>query len=584
MKKFYLIPLLALLLGSCAKEDITPGNDIESVSKSFLSIKIASPYGATRADNYDDADYEYGTANENNVNSIRFYFFYANGEPTPVMKPTNSDSYVSYVDWYPTENDGEVGDPDGTTVEKIVQTTIGINQPAGAEHPNLVLAVINPPAVLKNYTESLTLSNIKNLVADYWTELHNDNFVITNSVYVDSDKNIISATPISEDNLKPTADDPDLKTLVIYVERVLARIDLELNLINDLRTVTGTDGVSYPIYKVSEQKVNGDETDIYIRFKGWNVSQYTNNSRLVKDINLWPSNLFGDNEPWNISEFHRSFWAINPQNVTYTYDTYQHVPGSSHPYASELTVPENGKKASPVYVQENAASYEEAKDGTGAVKPTSLVFAAQLVDQNGNPLNLVKWAGKYYTQTGALNAIANSLDLWSRTETTQGGSNGFLYTHITPGDLTLVSAKDLYGENLPDDVAEYYVFVQLSKDGESKDWYNGKTPEAQSLTQEQVNSYILGQTHYLYVWNNGEAYYYINIRHLGEEGGPGYWGIVRNHIYNINLTEIEGLGTPVFEPDDMFHPQEPTTDDNMISAEVRILQWRVVRQNYTINW
>lgn len=582
MKKIYLVPLAALILGSCSNNDITTGGEDENVSKSFLTVKLASPYGTTRADYVD------GYATENNINSIRFYFFYDNGEPTPVMKPAGSDSYRSFIEWYPADNDNDQQTdlPEGNTVEKIVETTIGINQPVGTAHPNLVLAVINPPSVLTNYTGSLNLDNIKNLVSDYYTDLHDNNFVITNSVYVDENKNIISATPISEDNLKPTPDDPDLKKLVIYVERVLARIDLQLNLTNQTMTVTPSDGGSpYTIYRVSEQKINGDEQDIYIRLLGWNVAQYTNTSRLVKDINVWPSNLFGDNQPWNIFEYHRSFWAINPQDVTYTYNTFVHIPGTDYPYASKLAIPENGKTASPVYVQENAADYKDAEEGTGAVNPTSLVFAAQLVNANGTPLELVKWANKYYSITGALNTIANSLSLWYKTETTQDGKPGTLYTHIKPEDLRLVSAEELYGDNpLPDDVAEYYVFVQLTEAAQAKDWYQGNTPDSPGITPEAANKLILDSTSHLYVWNKGEAYYFIDVRHLGYEGSPGYWGIVRNHIYNINLTLIEGLGTPVFNPDETFHPQTPTTDENVISAEVRILQWRVVSQNYTIKW
>lgn len=590
MKKFLFVPLVALALGSCSTDENQinngeTGNGDES--RSYASITLASPRGAaSRAPGYNEDDYEYGSANENNVNSIRFYFFYADGQPTPVAKQAGTNSYVSYVDWTPAASDLTTGDPDGTTVEKIVKITVGINQPAGSQHPNLVLAVINPPASLTSYSGTLNLSNVKNLVADYYTGLHNDNFVITNTAYVDGNSNIISATPITENHLKPSQDDPTLQTLIIYVERVLARIDLQLNLTNNAITVTPTDGSSsYTIYQVSEQQVNGDETDIYMRLLGWNVAQFTNTSRLVKDINIWPSNLFGDLEPWNISEYHRSFWAINPQNVEYTYNTFVNVPGTDYPYASELPIPANGSKADPVYIQENAADYESAKTGSGASHPTSLVFAAQLVDVNGNPLPLVKWANKYYTQSGVLNSIANSLNLWSKTTTTQDGTSGVLFTHITPADLQFVSAETLYGqEGLPDDVAEYFTFVQLSSTAQSKEWYTGNTPESASISVNEVNSMILQGVGSLYVWNEGESYYYIDIRHLGEEGAPGYVGIVRNHIYNVNLTNIEGLGTPIFNPDEVFHPQVPTTDENIISAEVRILQWRVVSQDYNISW
>ena len=45
------------------------------------------------------------------------------------------------------------------------------------------------------------------------------------------------------------------------------------------------------------------------------------------------------------------------------------------------------------------------------------------------------------------------------------------------------------------------------------------------------------------VWNSGMTYYYNEIKHLND-----FNGVVRNHIYAINVTKIAGLGTPVYNP------------------------------------
>lgn len=596
MKKSILFPILGLMMAGCVNEsvnEITPDQNEEG-TRSFISVSLVTPYSSTRATNPTEAPGSYvdGYDYENKVNSIRFYFFNEEGIPTDVFKQSSSGTYLPYIDWQPTDADVSDDDPDvDDTVEKVITATLGINQPAGADRPELVLAVINPPAPVLSYQGNPTLTQLRNILSDFYTGLHYNNFVITNSVYVAKDGGNAYATEISEENFGDSADDPDMQTLVIYVERVLARLDFYLNIKNASKTVTPTTGEPYLIYQVSNPESNptidgNNDEAVYARFLGWNITQTPDTSRLVKEINAeWPDNLFQtNNEPWSVYQYHRSYWAINPPEAdfNYLYGTFDgSAKGDNGQYATALSFPENGA-TTPIteYMQENAAE-EGNPTGKGAINPTQVIIAAQLVNAEGQPVELVRWANRYYTQTNALVAIANVLDLWKGSEV----ATGTQYTHITPADLQLVSATELYGTSLPEDVAEYYVYVQLSDAAAKLQWHDGSETTSNTLTTEQVNNYIQDRVNHLMVWTSGQAYYYIDIRHISNtESAPGYFGVVRNHIYSCHITSIEGLGTPVFKPEEVIHPQQPSYDDSMITAEVKILQWRIVSQDYDIKW
>ena len=61
-------------------------------------------------------------------------------------------------------------------------------------------------------------------------------------------------------------------------------------------------------------------------------------------------------------------------------------------------------------------------------------------------------------------------------------------------------------------------------------------------------------------------------------------GVVRNHIYKTTITNIAGLGTPVYNPGDVIYPEKPEDNAHYIAAEINILSWRVVKNNYNLEW
>ena len=90
------------------------------------------------------------------------------------------------------------------------------------------------------------------------------------------------------------------------------------------------------------------------------------------------------------------------------------------------------------------------------------------------------------------------------------------------------------------------------------------------------------------MWNDGHTYYYLNIKHIGynasaETQPTGAYGIVRNHVYDIKINGVSGLGTPVFDDTHIITPEKPEDQDALnLAAQINILSWHLVSQNVTL--
>ncbi|MCH5224589.1 MAG: Mfa1 fimbrilin C-terminal domain-containing protein [Muribaculaceae bacterium] len=615
-KLLWLLPALALAAcsdQSTINENPEPGNPPEARVTKYLSINVVSSLG-TRAD-----DYQNGTAEENTVNQVRFYFFDEEGEPFPVWenKGTGNNNFNSYLDWYPNATDGTTGSPGGSgslveneTVEKILNVTLGLVMPANLQEsqPASVLAVLNPPSGLLAYNPSTSedtgastltvngpsLETLRERVEDYRTGLMGaGTFVMSNSVYVD-DNTIVDATIITEDNFGANEAEAEADPIIIYVERILARLDFVLGLTNTSQTLA--DGTV--IYLLGQYNVvngtnttEGEEENIYVKLLGWNVTGCANSSRLVKMVDAGWTNtaLFGnDMAVWNSVSYKRSFWGVNPNPQTdsfdYLYGDFNGSESTNNPFPAMDNVITTGTNSYTTYLQENANTYNTGTNGVinpeGPAYATDVIIAAQLVDVNGNPYPMCEWNYIKYTfpQLQAKLITTAFSNLYSRT----GSDGAYTFKSIQDTDFTFATAYDL--DMQEEDEANYYVYPVLSTSGAQLTWTMGNSQNAAVMTTAEVNTYMRDAVNHLMVWNNGMTYYFFPIQHLGSEDTPGYYGIVRNHIYLSTLKSLAGLGTPVYDSTETIYPERTQSDDNTVSAAIQILQWRVVAQDYNIPW
>ena len=105
---------------------------------------------------------------------------------------------------------------------------------------------------------------------------------------------------------------------------------------------------------------------------------------------------------------------------------------------------------------------------------------------------------------------------------------------------------------------------------------------------DNVNANLAGGS-FARKYGEGLAYFSIPIQHLGYEAPAegtevanifataraGSFGLVRNHLYQININSIKGLATALRSPD---QPIVPPMDEQTyyVSAKLNVLNWRLV--------
>lgn len=578
-KKMLFLPLMAaLLFSACSQdEDNTGTNGSGGDSKtSYLTVNlVAAPSMGTRAPG--DNDFEDGLETENTVNSVRFYFFHKDGTAAAVKGGNQS-----YYDWNnPTTTPGEK-----PNVEKKLSATIIIESPADGSKdaiPASVVAVINPTNEVKAVNVK-KLGDLSGITQDFSTT---SSFVMSNSVYANGTFKM-DAVDVSE-HIFPTKEAALEDPVAIYVERVLAKVRLGVGFTG---TPTAANGTIYPT-STTENEQKFEDKDIYVKFLGWNVTATADKSYLMKSINTgWPSDLFGNAEPWNFAEYFRSFWAVNPGDLNYKYGAFD-TEATGHPNTADFIKDfEQGTgKKNYTYVAENAAKGSDIDAKTD--NPTKVIIAAQLVDKDGNPLTIAEWAGNKYNIEDLKKELASHAPLWKddMVEDPETGEQKPGRVKVTPEEIILKTAMAV-GEAAPSTSGRYYVYAQITEETFNQEtWYADDNVGTEDHPEWASNSIDLKTANEQLkkagpakVWNEGRTYYYFDIKHLGADGQPGQYGVVRNHLYNATITKLAGLGTPVYDPEEVIYPEKPTDDNQYIAAKINILSWRLVPSNVELEW
>ena len=591
--KFLSLFLLAGMLAACAEKDLdvnTPGANDGSGVNQFLTVSIVSAGNlGTRADEPKDPEYQDGSVEEDYVKSVRFFFFDNDNNEAVVKKADTGDGVQSYYDW----TDGINGSKDTSeNISRILTTTIVINSGNGDKIPASIVAVINPNNKVKELVNP-KLAELNSCITTFMPTTEDGkqtNFTMSNSVYADNGAKMEAVSV--DGHIYGTEEAAEANPVVIYVERINAKLTLKVDE-DKLTPVTGITRGETELENVYSTGKNFDnrsdeptateddvtttpayDDNIYVHFLGWNVTDVAQTSRLMKDINpAWPDAYFGTYtgtvtyEPWNNVNYRRSYWAINPTSMSYGNGNFgfgEDVGESDYP-ANKYT-DFTGKTYA--YLQENAAA--DNTDGSGPVTPTKVIIAAELIDSTGEPIDLTEWGGKLYKPADLLTTIANTLPFYK-------DQNG---THITDADLDFAPNNNTNGPKYPVIVVKKdadAIWYQLKVNDEGEDEY-------EACVNTDIASYLQTNVATIKYWKAGHTYYFFDVRHLGlNEVSAGYYGIVRNHIYEATLTSLIGLGTPVFDPNEPIEPEKPE-EESLIAAQIRILSWRLVRHDVELTW
>lgn len=585
MKKFLFLAM-AFGLAACSVDeanDVKSGTDGNGIQQ-YLSVNLVPAPVNTRAEGEtqigdpDDAIYEEGYTEENTVKAVRFYFFDEEGKAAAVKADGKN-----YFDW--AENIESDGD-NMPNVEKLLQAVVVIETPEGDKLPAKIAAVINP-ATEELGDDELSLEDLRKRTKDYVAAISattNSGFVMMNAVYANGATEV-TATDVTSKNYAPSPEAAKANPVNIYVERNVAKVrvkfDDSFGVTADNHRIALKDKDGNDI-KVT---VDGEEKQVYLELGNWNLTAYTDKGYLSKHIEAekWSTAVPFAN--WNWAPYFRSYWAVNTDEAEQKWISYNAIADGGQDYGST-----DNKNI--IYTNENApqTKVEDSTKASSYADFTKVIIAGTLVDEDGEPVDITRYAG--IMSAGESNLVKAML-----TNLTTG--NSMIYTETDDDSFRSLGEKDVkfvtavkveQAEEAEDDEGgRYYVYLQLTEDAAKLNWSrtdNKDTYEDNLFANDAaVNQYLIDNLGKAQVYNGGLTYYYFPIRHLAtEETSTGYYGVVRNHIYDCNITELVGLGTPVYDPEETIYPEHPSEDDTYIAARINILSWRLVSQDTELKW
>lgn len=547
--------LMMTVMSCSSSDDLNGGGPDNANDKSYLSIRInnvGSVAGSRAAGDYSD-----GTADENHIESVRFYFFNSDGTPY-ILK---NDGKSTGKNWLEKNSDLNTENKQNPNVSMISNPLLVIEGNTGAS-PAVMIAVINPNSLDgdKLGDGAKTLDDVKrtSIFSQFYTT-GNKNFVMSNSVYVAN--GVEKCASIVTGFVATTADAAKSKPVDLYVERVVAKVQPTID-----ATYTADDGRKWT-------KIDGKDAikvgvygtnDIYAVVDGWGVADENGKAELVKQVNTaWNDENLGISV-WTSPDYHRCFWT---SSVAFAAGT-----------GAEGNAPVNHsykdfaarKLTDCAYTLPNAPTSVNADPYASTL--TKMVLATHLVYKDGadyKNAEICQYRGQEYLHVNDV-----------KTEV----ANNFADYYIKKGDTrTKLQRSDIEFTTKADGIKDYQVVATLRSlaADETLQKKTGTTEEAssyQDVTKETFQNLMNEEP--AQIRKDGKAYYFIPIRHLGTDPKKlGYYGIVRNHVYSINIQNMYGFGTPVFDPSKVIDPTIPSNDATYLAARINVLSWRVVKYN-----
>lgn len=638
-QKFLFGALTALAMGAaftaCSDDPVNDGIDNGKVEKDqtrYINVTICTPTQGSRAEST-DATFEAATKEENYVKTLYFAFYDANGDwiytaPFEFKNNTNDEDGDEGV-FNPS---GEVAGTAGN-VGKIWTSTVGINLSAGQNMPSYVMAFVNPvtPADITNSSmssvEGMLRQDVQNV--DKYFPMSNSVFYGNNPITGETNVRMV-ATPITTTQLATSIDEAKEKPAVeIFVERYAAKINLTMatnaiaNNANQMDAAKTPAVNGYTLKFVPEYwRPNAIDKDMYV-LKHYAINTSTTGTPV---INAKPTYTELNNLlqwGWNDAANNRSYWGCSPSyydakypkvsdNIedggTYAlhYFSYNEIvdPSTVEGASFKDSKPANadGSFSGAFYSRETTASATAWKNAT-AYNPVATVAGAviigryELTDPDGTAMDKKttfwlygKTDGKwnlYDTKAKITEAMAKQQNIVLDKATKQPVrvATPFIVEHPKKAVRTAAGAT----------VAGRFVALQIDNETVPTGYCyydatvtgDDKYVDITAANVNEVNVALL-TAGYARQYGEGLAYYNVPIQHIGfntadytdgkldwTKARAGSFGLVRNHVYTINIESINGLATALRDAD---QPIVPPMDEQTyyVSAKLNVLNWRIV--------
>lgn len=572
--KLISIALLSLAM-ACSKENVS-SNQGGSDANQYMAVDITMSVGSsTKA----PSDYRDGSEAESTVNVKNSIFLFY-------------DAYGNFLTSGVIYATGDSVDENGNLILKTA------NSPFVEKESHAVIVLgptrLRPALVLAvlNYDKCDALKNLS--LAEANTQVDNNEilteagkFTMTNSVFVDG-KNIVNATPISASFVKETKEEALKSPVQIYVEREVAKVNMKAK---DGLKQTPEGKICFDTPS-AESVLDGVKVSARIVVDGWAANAFNTTSYLVKDVPAsWlVTNPFAN---WYEEAAKRTFWAQDPNysgSDEYVFGrepagepgTYKNVK-----YLSWNDATQN-KVDSYNYMYENTTDKASARvnGGEHANVPTILIAAHVETSQNGvdwTKQSIYKFGGLFYTDASLKNYAAEHI-LKGKLHWEYTTAEGLKIASVEPKQVTATFVANVADNS--GSVKINVTAVTAPAEGAKLMKEDNSVIDAANWAKT-VEGIINGEKGFniakkeLVCFKDGMCYYQVPIKHNQTTADVAY-GTVRNHIYELTLSKIAKIGNPVFNPEEKLVLIPGEEKNYYVSAELKILKWRVVTQDVVI--
>ena len=394
------------------------------------------------------------------------------------------------------------------------------------ETPAYVVCVLNKN-IENDVTATTKVGDVRKMATSYGSTTAG--FVMSNAALEGEVENDMYCTPVAAFSTDPNA---TVNATKIYVERVAARVGY----------YTATNYAAQATAATDDE----DSVDVTVEIQSITLGNAASNAGLIKDVD----GITG------YAATYRSHGAKQYGDIEFA--------------ANPTLISLSKSAALTTATAEAPALVSYAYENVDANKLTQVIITGRLkVGENyvsdSNPICKVE-GGKYYTYAGMQAFINKKLDLNGYRIKTSTNERS-----LTEEDWTLVAGHYSY---------DGYVELKDLKAGETL-YKNGVATTVAAVNSDFKGTKANpGENFRVDRYTNGLCYYYTTIN-----GGTGaHIGIVRNHVYNIGINTVKGLGIPMFDPTSNIIPENPTPFDGedpenwYLNCSINILDWAVYTQ------
>jgi len=631
-KNFFPVALMALAIGfnACSSDDVTVNANGGGLAPALeggyakVSINLPSSSNSSRAnDIFDD-----GLASEYHVNNAKLVLFQGSNEGDATFHSAyelkvGMDGYKDDPNQITTTtriisrlNDASLGTaPTGPNLYALV--VLNDNGLLEISENGQKLTFKGKTAAEDKDFSGMKLSDLQKLaVSSKRSDFKSNGLLMTNAPLAKQPGGtntpageVVTLVDFTNSVYNTEAEAQKNPATDVYVERAVAKVTMNEgsgeNLEFNIKTAGGTPSTS----NSDVHFIGKEDKKIHWKIVGWDLDVTNNSSYLVRNTTnthaaTWNGlksekvtngyRFVGSNEVKTGKSLYRTYWAEDPNYSSFDAANFTYLPSTQTVFTDKFG------SDNPKYCFENTFDVDhQVKQGT-----TRVMVKVQLTDETDTKATFYTFNGdnsRLYKQADFEKRIKEAIlrepqvETWVKSKETT--ANKASVTSLT-FDTNSATAYD-YKRDATDGQIHLKDFtVTVGSETFTKADLTGG---ASMSNEDLANALNLGK---LVSYVDGCAYYPIRIKHFGKDDTPwneetnapttkpskgattaliypgtdpersnnylGRYGVLRNNWYDISVSKISAIGSPVVPgvdgtPDDDFY--------NYIAVRINVLSW-----------